>query len=492
MDKDLQSIQEVRDLLNSASKAQEIYSQFSQSQIDEIVKEICEEAQKHEVELAKLANEETGFGRWEDKVLKNRLASIGVYETIKNQKTKGIIKEDKENGITEIAVPMGIIAALIPSTNPTSSTIYKIMIALKAGNAVIVSPHPNAKDCIIRTAEYLIRAAERKGAPKGLIGVIKTPTLQATQELMKHKHTALILATGGEAMVKAAYSSGTPAIGVGPGNGPAFIERSADIRKAVKRIIDSKTFDNGVICASEQSIVTEEIIRNQVIDELKRQGAYFLNKDERNKVGSILMRANNTMNPKIVGKTALYIAAMAGITVPTTTKVLVSEETEVSHINPYSREKLCPVLGFYTEETWEKACEKCIEILENEGIGHTMSMHTNNENIVKEFSLKKPVGRLLVNTPAALGGVGATTALIPAFTLGCGTIGGSSTTDNIGPLNLINIRRVAYGTKELEDLREENNRACEVGSTSSCGTQITENDVENIIKQVLDGIYKNR
>ena len=305
MDKDLQSIQEVRDLLNSASKAFEEYSQFSQGQIDEIVREICEEAQKHEVELAKLANEETGFGRWEDKVLKNRLASVGVYETIKDQKTKGIILDDKEKGITEIGVPMGIIAALIPSTNPTSSTIYKIMIALKAGNAVIVSPHPNAKDCIIKTAEYLIKAAERKGAPKGLIGVIKTPTLQATQELMKHKKTSLILATGGEAMVKAAYSSGTPAIGVGPGNGPAFIERSADIRKAVKRIIDSKTFDNGVICASEQSIVTEEVIKNQVVDELKRQGAYFLNKDERNKVGSILMRANNTMNPKIVGKTAL-------------------------------------------------------------------------------------------------------------------------------------------------------------------------------------------
>jgi len=444
MDKDLQSIQEVRDLLNSASKAFEEYSQFSQGQIDEIVREICEEAQKHEVELAKLANEETGFGRWEDKVLKNRLASIGVYETIKDQKTKGIICDDKEKGITEIGVPMGIIAALIPSTNPTSSTIYKIMIALKAGNAVIISPHPNAKDCIIKTAEYLIKAAERKGAPKGLIGVIKTPTLQATQELMKHKKTSLILATGGEAMVKAAYSSGTPAIGVGPGNGPAFIERSADIRKAVKRIIDSKTFDNGVICASEQSIVTEEVIKNQVVDELKRQGAYFLNKDERNKVGSILMRANNTMNPKIVGKTALYI-----------------------------------------EETWEKACEKCIEILENEGIGHTMSMHTNNENIVREFSLKKPVSRLLVNTPAALGGVGATTNLIPAFTLGCGTVGGSATSDNIGPLNLINIRRVAYGTKELEALKNEDACTC----TDSCGLN-NENDIESIIRQVLEGIYK--
>ena len=304
---------------------------------------------------------------------------------------------------------------------------------------------------------------------------------------MKHKKTSLILATGGEAMVKAAYSSGTPAIGVGPGNGPAFIERSADIRKAVKRIIDSKTFDNGVICASEQSIVTEEVIKNQVVDELKRQGAYFLNKDERNKVGSILMRANNTMNPKIVGKTALYIAAMAGITVPTTTKILVSEETEVSHLNPYSREKLCPVLGFYTEETWEKACEKCIEILENEGIGHTMSMHTNNENIVREFSLKKPVSRLLVNTAAALGGVGATTNLLPAFTLGCGTVGGSSTSDNIGPLNLINIRRVAYGTKELEELKEEG--SC-VNTCSVDNSRVNENEIEDIIRKVLDGIIK--
>ena len=491
MDRDLQSIQEVRDLLNSASKAQEIYSQFSQSQIDEIVKEISEEAQKHEVELAKLANEETGFGRWEDKVLKNRLAAVGVYETIKDQKTKGIIKECKDEGIVEIGVPMGIIAALIPSTNPTSTTIYKMMIALKAGNAVIVSPHPNAKDCIIKTAEYLIRAAERKGAPKGLIGVIKTPTLQATNELMKHKLTSLILATGGEAMVKAAYSSGTPAIGVGPGNGPSFIEKSADIKLAVKRILDSKTFDNGVICASEQSIVTESVIKNQVVEELKRQGAYFLNKEERDKVGAILMRANNTMNPKIVGKTALYIASMAGITVPTTTRVLISEETEVSHMNPYSREKLCPVLGFYTEETWEKACERCMEILRNEGVGHTMSMHSNNESIVREFALKKPVSRLLVNTPAALGGVGATTNLAPAFTLGCGAIGGSSTSDNIGPLNLMNIKRLAYGAKELDDLKAGSSSTCECGSSiNSSSSDISSGEIENIIRQVLDGIYK--
>lgn len=505
MDRDLQSIQEVRDLLKAAKSAQEIYSTFSQEQIDEIVREISYEARKHEKELAKLANEETGFGKWEDKVLKNRLAAVGVYETIKDQKTVGILSENKEEGIMEIGVPMGIIAALIPSTNPTSTTIYKIMIALKAGNGVIISPHPNAKDCIIKTAEYLIRAAERKGAPKGLIGVIKTPTLQATNELMKHKLTSLILATGGEAMVHAAYSSGTPAIGVGPGNGPSFIEKSADVKLAVKRIIDSKTFDNGVICASEQSIVTESVIKDEVIEELKRNGAYFLNKDERDKVAKILMRANNTMNPKIVGKTALYVAATAGISVPTGTKVLVSIETEVSMQNPFSREKLCPVLGFYVEDSWEKACERCIEILKNEGIGHTMSMHSNNVNVIREFSLKKPVSRLLINTPAALGGVGATTKLPPAFTLGCGTVGGSATSDNIGPLNLINKRRIAYGTVELDNLKDPEVTKEEVGNYGvvtrcECGEEIVKetsnlgagnmSQVEEIIKQVLDEIYK--
>ncbi len=479
MDKDLLSIQEVRDLLKEAKKAQSIYSTFTQEQIDAIVKEMSIEATKHEVELAKMANQETGFGKWEDKVLKNRLAAQGVYDYIKDMKTTGIINEDKNAKIIEIGVPMGIIAALIPSTNPTSTVIYKVMISLKAGNAVVISPHPNAKECIIRTAEILIEAAERMGAPKGLIGVIKTPTLQATNELMKHKDTSLILATGGEAMVKAAYSSGTPAIGVGPGNGPAFIERSADVKLAVKRILDSKTFDNGVICASEQSIVTESIIRNDVIAELKKQGAYFLNREESDKVGSILMRANGTMSPKIVGKTAVYIAEMAGVSVPSDTRVLISEEREVLHANPYSREKLCPVLGFYTEENWETACERCIEILQNEGVGHTMTIHSENDNVIREFALKKPVSRLLVNTAAALGGVGATTNLAPAFTLGCGAVGGSSTSDNISPLNLMNIRRAAYGTKELCDLRNSGGSSCECQSGA-------EAELEQIVKKVLN------
>ena len=485
MDRDLLSIQQVRDLVKSAKIAQKLYSTFTQEQIDRVVYAIVQEMKNHYVDLAKKANEETGFGKWEDKVIKNKFANEFVYDYIKDMKTVGILNET--DTITEVGVPMGIVAALTPSTNPTSTAIYKTLISLKAGNAVIVSPHPNAKNCVIDTVKLMQKAAVAAGAPEGLIGVIEIPTIEGTNELMRSKDTSIILATGGEAMVRAAYSSGRPAIGVGPGNGPAYIEKSANVKEAVRKIIESKTFDNGVICASEQSIVTEEVIKNQVVDELKRQGAYFLNKDERNKVGSILMRANNTMNPKIVGKTALYIAAMAGITVPTTTKILVSEETEVSHLNPYSREKLCPVLGFYTEETWEKACEKCIEILENEGIGHTMSMHTNNENIVREFSLKKPVSRLLVNTAAALGGVGATTNLLPAFTLGCGTVGGSATSDNIGPLNLINIRRVAYGTKELEELKEEG--SC-VNTCSVDNSRVNENEIEDIIRKVLDGIIK--
>ncbi|MBP9478044.1 MAG: acetaldehyde dehydrogenase (acetylating) [Sebaldella sp.] len=482
MDRDLQSIQEVRDLLSCAKKAQNIYSTFTQGQIDEIVKELSIEACKYDVELAKMASQETGFGKWEDKVLKNRLAAQGVYEYIKDMKTTGVIKEDDGSGIIEIGVPMGIIAALIPSTNPTSTVIYKVMIALKAGNGIVISPHPNAKECIIRTAEILINAAERKGAPKGLIGVIKTPTLQATNELMKHKDTSLILATGGEAMVKAAYSSGTPALGVGPGNGPAFIEKSANIALAVKRILDSKTFDNGVICASEQSIVTENVIKSDVISELKKQKAYFLNKEERDRVGNILMRANGSMNPKIVGKTAVYIAEMAGISVPSDTSVLISEETEVSHANPYSREKLCPVLGFYSEDNWEKACERCIEVLTNEGIGHTMAIHSNNEAVIREFALKKPVSRLLINTPAALGGVGATTNLPPAFTLGCGAVGGSATSDNISPLNLMNIRRAAYGTKELSDLSGSGD--CDNNSTCSIANEGA--NIEEIVKKVLN------
>ncbi|KAJ52575.1 acetaldehyde dehydrogenase (acetylating) [Clostridium tetanomorphum] len=450
---DLKSIQEVRCLIERAKKAQKIYCELGQEKIDYIAKKVAEAGERNAETLAKLAVEETGFGKYKDKIIKNKFASRVVYESIKNLKTIGIIKEDMNKKVVEIGTPVGVIAGLIPSTNPTSTAIYKSLISLKAGNAIIFSPHPNAKNCIIETVNILSKAAVEAGAPEGIIGCMTIPTMEGTDELMKNDDVALILATGGSAMVKAAYSSGTPAIGVGPGNGPAFIEKSADIKKAVKRIIDSKTFDNGVICASEQSIVVEECIREEVIEELKAQKCYFLNTEEGEKVSKFILRVNGTMNPQIVGKAAKDIANMAGISIPSETKVLIYEQEKVGKKYPFSREKLAPLLAFYTEKNWEEACEKCIEILNNEGIGHTLIIHSNNEEVIKAFALKKPVSRILVNTPGALGGIGGTTNLLPALTLGCGAVGGSATSDNVSPLNLINIRRLAYGARELEDLK---------------------------------------
>lgn len=494
-DKDLQSIQQARDLMTKAKQAQKSLRNYTQEEINKIIKTISQACVDHGEELAKMASQETGFGVWQDKVLKNLLGSQVTYEYIKDMRTTGIIKEDREAGLMEVAVPVGVIVALIPSTNPTSTTMYKALISLKAGNAIIISPHPGAKACIQKTVEIIAEAAKKAGAPDHIVQCVSLPTLQATDQLMKHKDTAVILATGGEAMVKAAYSSGNPALGVGPGNGPAFIERSADIPKAIKRIMDSKTFDNGTICASEQSIVVETCMKETVMKELEAQGGYFMTEEESQKVGKFIMRANNTMNPAIVGKDIGHICRMAGITVPAGTKVLISQEQEVGKHHPYSREKLCPILGFYTVENWEQACDKCMELLENEGAGHTMTIHSENEAIIREFALKKPVSRLLVNTAAALGGVGATTNLAPALTLGCGAVGGSATSDNVTPLNLINIKRLAYGVKELEDLKQEYDmkEATPSPLPRDSGTmekQVSRVEIEEITKEVLKKILQ--
>lgn len=475
MDRDLLSIQQVRDLLQKAKEAQEKYSRFTQEEVDKVVAAMSFEVRKHSERLAKLANEETGFGKWQDKIIKNKFAAEVVYDSIKDMKTIGILSE-KEN-LIEVAVPVGVVAGLIPSTNPTSTVIYKTLISLKAGNAIVISPHPNAKNCIIETVNILKKAAYEAGAPEGLIGVIELPTMEATAELMKHKNTALILATGGEAMVRAAYSSGTPAIGVGPGNGPAYIEKTADVRKAVKRIMDSKTFDNGVICASEQSIIVEPENKIAVMEEFKRQGGYFLTPEQSEKLGRFILRPNGTMNPQIVGKDAQTLAKLAGIEIPAGTRVLLSEQDTVSKTNPYSREKLTTILAFYTAENWEMACELAIKLLMNEGKGHTMILHTENRELVKEFALRKPVSRLLINTPGSLGGIGGTTELAPALTLGCGAVGGSSTSDNVTPMNLLNIRKIGWGVKELDDFRpttNENDKKVEQDLS-----------IEELIKKVL-------
>ena len=495
-DKDLQSIQEIRNLVANAKAAQAEYAEYTQEQMDKICLAVTRACEQNLEKLAKMANEETGYGVWQDKVLKNKLGSTMTYESFKDMKCVGILKEDKEKKLIEVGVPMGVVAALLPSTNPTSTVMYKSLICLKSGNAIIISPHPGALKCILETYRIIAQAAKSAGAPDKIVQCVSIPTMQGTDALLKHRDIGIILATGGEAMVRAAYSSGNPALGVGPGNGPSFIEKSADIPKAIQRIFDSKTFDNGTICASEQSIVTEQCIKDQVIAEAKRQGGYFLSPEESEKVGRFIMRANGTMNPKIVGRSAQAIADMAGIQIPAGTKVLISPQTTVGKDNPYSREKLCPILAFYVENSWQDACKRSIEILFNEGKGHTMTIHSQDESVIREFALKKPVSRLLVNCPGALGGVGAATSLAPALTLGCGAVGGSATSNNVGPMDLINIRRVAYGICELADLRAASPVAAapaqhtysynsDAPGEAARAATYTREDVENITRAVL-------
>lgn len=346
LDYDLQSIQEVRKLVAAAKKAAGILASFSQEKLDSICVAVVDACLKEKEKLAKMAVAETGFGRWEDKVLKNELSSRITWESVKDMKTIGLLREDREKKIYEIGVPMGVVAALIPSTNPTSTTMYKSIISIKAGNSIVISPHPGAKSCIIETYQIIKQAAEEAGAPEGTVNCISLTTIQATDTLLKHPDVGVILATGGEAMVHAAYSSGNPALGVGPGNGPSYIEKTAKIPEAIRRIMDSKTFDNGTICASEQSIVTERCITSQVEEELKCQGGYFLDMQQSEKLSSFLLRANGTMNPKIVGKTAQQIADMAGIHITEGSRLLISrqETTNINRKNPYAREKLCPIL----------------------------------------------------------------------------------------------------------------------------------------------------
>ena len=452
-DRDLISIQEARNLVRRAEAAREGFRELGQAEVDLAAAAAAEAAEAQAVRLAKMAHEETGFGKWPDKVLKNIFASRMVHEHIKPLKTVGLINEDKINRISEVGVPVGLVTALIPSTNPTSTVIFKSLISLKAGCAIIFSPHPGAKNSILATVEVIRGALAGAGFPPDLVTALSMPTKEAVDTLMSHPRMNLILATGGNAMVHAAYSSGTPAIGVGPGNGPAFIEKSADIPLAVKRIFDSKTFDHGTICASEQSIVTERSIREKVMGEIAGQGGYFLPPGDSEKVEKVLMGPGGTMNPGLVGRPAEVIAEAAGVVIPRGVRVLLGEECRVGEKHPYSREKLMPVLGFFVEDDWEKACLRCLEILALEGAGHTMCIHSRDSRIIREFGLKKPVSRLIVNAPAALAAIGAATGLAPSLTLGCGAVGRNSTSDNVGPLNLINIRRVAHGLKEIEDIR---------------------------------------
>lgn len=466
-DLDLRSIQEARDLARKGAAAAKQMAGYTSEQIDRILKSMVEAAREHAACLGKMAVEETGFGKALDKAYKNHAASVLLYEDIKDMKTVGIISEDPEKKILEVAAPAGLIMGIVPSTNPTSTVIYKSMIAIKAGNAIVFSPHPSAAKCTLKAAEVMREAAIKAGAPEGVIGCVSMPTMAATNELMHCKEVALIIATGGPGMVKAAYSAGKPAIGVGAGNSPAYIERSADVKAAVDAIMARKTFDNGTICASEQSIICETCNRQQVVDELKRQGAYFMTREETEKVCRLLFKNGHAMNAKFVGRTPDVIAQAAGISIPMGTRVLIGEQDGVGEGYPLSYEKLTTVLAFYTVEDWKQACELSMQLLQN-GIGHTMSLHTQNEDIVRKFAVK-PASRILVNTGGSMGGTGISTGLNVAFTLGCGTCGGSSVSENVSPLNLINVKKVAYGLKNCATLLQDDKSFChpDLGRTAA-------------------------
>ncbi len=445
-DKDLLARQEARTLAAQAAQAQHLLGDLSQEKLDAIVEAVAKAFCDNAVMLAELAVSETGFGNVEDKTTKNRFASNMVAEALRGMKAVGLLKE--EENLWEIGVPMGVIAAIVPSTNPTSTVCYKALIALKSGNAIVFSPHPKAMVCTRKAAQIVAEAAERAGAPKGCVSCLSIPSLDGCKELMSARQVGLILATGGPAMVKAAYSSGKPAIGVGAGNGPAYIHSSADVSHAMGCIARSKTFDNGTVCASEQSIIVERAMEEKVRAEGSRHGFYFMSEPEAASLAKLLFRPTGALNPEIVGKSALHLARLAGFSVPGETRILVAREQEAGPSRPYSMEKLCPVLAFYVMENEDAVLEKCIQVLHHEGSGHTFAMHCADRKTICRFAEKIPVSRFLVNTPAALGGIGASTGLFPALTLGCGAAGGSSSSNNISPLDLINIRRVAWGIRE--------------------------------------------
>ncbi len=435
----------INSLVENGRSSQKGYDNLNQEQINSIIKAMALAGIDKHMELARMAVEETGMGVYEDKVTKNLFATEHVYHDIKYTKTVGIIDENLEESYYEIAEPVGVIAGVTPVTNPTSTTMFKCLIAVKTRNPIIFSFHPKAQNCSAYAAKIMKDAAIKAGAPEGCIGWIEQPSVEATQILMGHPHVALILATGGANMVEAAYSSGKPALGVGPGNVPCYIEKTAKIKRAVADLILSKTFDNGMICASEQAVIIDKEIAEETINEMKHQGIYFLNPDEIKRLESIAIdEIKCAMNPKIVGQSAETIAKMVDIGVPPGTKVLAAELEGVGPEYPLSREKLSPILAFYRVKDSSEGIRKCEEMTEFGGLGHSAVIHSENEDIIRKFSERVRTGRLIVNSPASHGAIGDLyNTNIPSLTLGCGTMGRNATTANVSIRNLVNVKRVA-------------------------------------------------
>ena len=442
----------IDELVKKANVAMEDMLNLDQEEIDKIVQSMAKAGLDNHIELAQMAVDETGMGIFEDKITKNIFATEYIYNSIKYKKTVGIVEENNEEGYMMVAEPIGVIAGVTPVTNPTSTTMFKALISIKSRNPIIFSFHPSAQKCSAEAAKILRDAAIKEGAPKDCIQWIENPSLEASNELMKHKDISIILATGGPGMVKSAYSSGKPALGVGPGNVPCFIEKSADIDQAVNDLILSKSFDNGMICASEQAVIIEDEIYEDVVTLMKKNKCYFVNNEEKELLEkTVINEETKSLNAKIVGQNAYTIAQMSGFEIPKDTKILVAEISGVGEDYPLSKEKLSPVLACIRVKNADEGIEKCVEMTEFGGLGHSACIHSNNDNIILQFSNKVKTGRILINTPSSQGAIGGIyNSNTPSLTLGCGSMGNNSTTDNISAINLINLKKVTKRTVSMQ------------------------------------------
>ena len=451
VDKDLVSVQQARDLVEAAYRAHAQVAAFDQAKIDRICEVMAQAALREAARLGAMAVEETGFGVPDDKREKNRFAAEDVWNYFRGLRTKGVVSESKD--VVEIASPRGVVAGIVPSTNPTSTAIFKVLIAIKSRNVIVLSPHPSAAKCINETVRVMREAAVKEGLPADAIACMTSATIEGTETLMKHKQTAVILATGGIGLVRAAYSSGKPAFGVGPGNVPVCVERTADVPKAVQDILTGKCFDNGTICASEQAVVCDAPIEQAVRDQFKAQGAYFLSAAEADQLGKVVATPQRSLNPAIVGKSVEVIAKMAGLNVPPGTRCLLADVEGVGRDYPLSMEKLSPILAFYVVDGLAKCAERSREVLGYGGMGHTAGIHTRSREAAVRFGGDMPASRITVNTPTTHGAIGFSTALPPSMTLGCGSWGGNVTSDNVSPLHLMDIKRVAFETRPVKSAR---------------------------------------
>ena len=453
-DKDLLSIQEVRTKVEKAYAAWLKYRTYSQEQVDSIVERMAAAARANSRRLAEMAVEETGYGNAPDKYVKNLLCADWLPRRMRGMRTVGVIRELPEEKMVEIGVPVGVVAAILPTTNPTSTAIYKILISLKGCNAIVISPHPRAHRCTCQTAAILYQAAVEAGAPEDIIQCVDNATTEATNALMRHERTGVILSTGGHGIVRAAYSSGKPAFGVGPGNVPVLVDISADLDDAISKIVVGKSFDYGTVCSSEQALVAEASLRDRILALLKARKAYLANDSQKEALGKLLMMPNWTVNPNCVGQPAPKIAKMAGFEVPPDTSIICAEVSGVGKQHPLSAEKLSPVLALFFVSDFNAAMDTCFALLKFGGAGHTAVIYSQNDARTREFAMRMPANRVLVNTPAPQGSTGITTNVFPSMTLGCGAVAGNITSDNIGPQHLINIKRLAYVTRKPEEAFE--------------------------------------